>query len=536
MSPDLLLVNGSFHTMDAAAPRATAVAVRDGRFFPVGEEQGARAALGGRLEVVDLRGRCVLPGLIDAHLHFKWFAESLRAVDVETSTMEEAVSRVAARAGQSPAGAWITGSGWNHNVWGSGVLPEARPLDRAAPRNPVCLEAKNGHALWVNSAALERAGIGVDTRDPDGGQIVHSREGAPSGVLLEDAMRLVQSIIPRRTTRELADLMRDAQSAAHRVGLTGIHDFDSTLAFEAFQDLAARGELKLRVMKGIPHEQLSAAISLGMRSGFGDERLTLGPVKMFADGALGPQTAWMIAPYEGTWSVGIPRLTFEQLFEDIVRANEAGIACAVHAIGDAACHVVLDAWERAATTHSTSAAGRPGKPGLRNRIEHAQLLHPDDIARLPRLGIVASMQPLHATSDMIIAQRYWGERCRGAYAWKSLLDAGAALAFGSDCPVEVCSPLAGIHAAVTRRRADGSPGPGGWRPEQKLSVGQAVHAYTLGAAFAAGWEPDLGSVQVGKRADLTVLEQDIFSIEPHEIRNAGVAATMVGGTFEYSVM
>ena len=534
MSADLLLVNGSFHTMDAAVPSARAVAVRGGRFLHVGEEEGARAALGGRPEVVDLGARCVLPGLIDAHLHFKWFAESLRAVNVETTTMEDAVSRVAVRAAQSPIGAWVTGSGWNHNVWGAGALPDARPLDRAAPRNPVCLEAKNGHALWVNSLALQKAGIGLDTRDPDGGQIVHSREGAPSGVLLENAMRLVQSIIPRLTPRELADLLRDAQAAAHKVGLTGIHDFDNTLAFEAFQVLAARGELRLRVMKGIPHEQLSAAISLGLRSGFGDGRLTLGPVKIFADGALGPQTAWMIAPYEGTWSVGIPRLTDQQLFEDILRANEAGIACAVHAIGDAACHVVINACERAAALRS--AEGRPGQPALRNRIEHAQLLLPDDIAWLSRLGIVASMQPLHATSDMIIAQRCWGERCRGAYAWKSLLDAGAVLAFGSDCPVEVCDPLAGIHAAVTRRRADGSPGAEGWRPEQKLTVEQAVHAYTLGAAFAAGWESDLGSVRVGNRADLTVLEQDIFSIEPHEIRNAGVAATVVGGTFEYSVI
>jgi predicted amidohydrolase YtcJ len=528
MTVDLLLLNGSFHTMDVSVPRARAVAIRGGRFVHVGDEAGARAALGGRVEVLDLKGRCVLPGLTDAHLHFKWYAESLRAVNVETGTLEEAASRVAARAARSPAGAWITGSGWNHNVWGSGALPDARPLDLAAPRNPVCLEAKNGHALWVSSLALEKAGIRLDTRDPDGGQIAHTREGFPSGILLENAMRLVQAVIPQPTPRELAELMRDAQAAAHRAGLTGIHDFDSMLAWEAFQELEARGELRLRVMKGIPLEQLGAAISLGLRSGFGGERLTLGPVKMFADGALGSQTAWMIAPYEGTWSVGIPRLTDQQLFNDILRANEADIACAVHAIGDAACHVVLDAFERVAD-------GAP-KTGLRNRIEHVQLLHPDDAGRLSRLGIVASMQPLHATSDMIIAERYWGERCRGAYAWKSLLDAGAMLAFGSDCPVEVCDPLAGIHAAVTRRRADGSPGSDGWRPEQKLTVDQAVHAYTMGAAYAAGRESELGSVSVGKRADLTVLDGDIFSMDPHEIRNVKVAATILGGTVEYSAL
>jgi hypothetical protein len=244
----------------------------------------------------------------------------------------------------------------------------------------------------------------------------------------------------------------------------------------------------------------------------------------------------MIAPYQGTWSVGIPRLTDQQLGEDILRANDAGIACAVHAIGDAACRVVLDAFERVAVRRGFGAAGEERRSGLRNRIEHAQLLHPDDIARFSRLGIVASMQPLHATSDMIIAERYWGERCRGAYAWKSLLEAGATLAFGSDCPVEVCSPLAGIHAAVTRRRADGSPGSDGWRPEQRLTVAQAVHAYTLGAAYAAGRETELGSVSVGKRADLTVLDRDIFSIDPHEIRTVQAAAAIVGGTIEYSAL
>ena len=524
--------------MSSRAPLARATAVRDGRFLHVGDEDGAREALGGRPEIVDLGGRCVLPGLIDSHLHFKWYAEALRAVDVQTRTLEEAVGRVAARAAASAPGAWVTGSGWNHNVWGAGGLPDLRPLDRAAPRNPVCLEAKNGHALWVNSLAMKAAGIERDTADPDGGQIVHGRDGAPSGVLLENAMRLVQAVIPKRTPAELADLMRDAQAAAHSVGLTGIHDFDSSLAFEAFQEMEAQGTLTLRVVKGIPHEQISAAISLGLRSGFGSAHLRVGPLKMFADGALGPQTAWMIAPYEGTRSTGIPRLSGEQAEEDLRRANAAGIACAVHAIGDAACRVVLDAFQRAAGAHGAGEArgSGAGRPALRNRIEHVQLLHPDDFSRFARLGIVASMQPLHATSDMLVAERYWGSRCAGAYAWRSLLDAGAALAFGSDCPVEICDPLAGIHAAVTRRRTDGSPGPEGWRPEQKLGVEQAVRAYTLGAAYAAGWEGELGSIEVGKHADLTVLDADIFSIEGHEIRDVKSAATIVGGRIVFSAL
>ncbi len=523
MGDELLLLNGVFHTMDPGCPRAAAVAIRSGRFIVVGEEAAARAALSAGAPVRDLGGRCVLPGLTDAHLHFRWYAEALRSVDVETPSLEQAVARVAARAAASPPGAWITGSGWNHNLWG-GSLPDRGPLDRAAPRNPVALKAKSGHALWANSLALQEAGIGLETRDPAGGQIAHGRDGLPSGILLENAMDIVQAAIPRPSAGELADSMRDAQQAAHRAGLTGIHDFDSTLALEAFQEMDARGDLTLRVVKGIPHEKLAAAVELSLRTGFGGERLTLGAVKMFADGALGPRTAWMLAPYEGTWNTGIPTLSEEQLVKDIGTANAAGLSCAVHAIGDAACHAVLNAFEAA------------GRPGLRNRIEHAQLLHPDDLPRLARRGIIASMQPVHATSDMLIAEAGWGRRCAGAYAWRSLLREGTALAFGSDCPVEPIDPIAGIHAAVTRRRADGSPGPDGWYPEERLSVDQAVAAFTSGAAYAAGREKELGSITPGKRADLTVLDRDIYAVDPHEIREARAAATIVGGRFVHDLL
>ena len=277
------------------------------------------------------------------------------------------------------AGKVVTGTGWNHNVWGSGALPDARPLDAAAPRNPVALKGKSGHALWVNSLAMEKAGIRLDTPDPAGGNIAHGRDGLPSGIMLENAMDIVQAAIPAPTASELARMMLDAQAAAHRVGLTGVHDFDSTLALQAFLELEARGDLALRVVKGIPHEKLSAAIELGLRTGFGNGLLTLGPVKMFADGALGPQTAWMLAPYEGSWSTGIGTLTEEQMLDDISRANAVGIACAIHAIGDAACHVVLNAYEKAAASLGEARSGGGPAQSLRNRVEHVQLLHPDDL-------------------------------------------------------------------------------------------------------------------------------------------------------------
>ncbi|MGO9411920.1 MAG: amidohydrolase [Spirochaetia bacterium] len=528
MNGSLLLRNGVFRTMEPRAPLASAVAIRDGRFLHVGEEAGARAALAGAdaVQELDLGGRCVLPGLTDSHLHFMWYAQSLHGVDVETATLAEALERVRARAREAAPGTWITGSGWNHNVWANAAFPDKLSLDQAAPRNPVVLEAKNGHALWVSSAALERAGIGLDTADPPGGKIVHGGDGMPSGVLLDNAMRLVQAVVPRPSVSELAHMMRRAQTEAHRLGLTGIHDFDRTLAFEAFQELHGAGQLSLRVVKGIPHEVLGQAIELGLRSGFGDDMLRLGAVKMFADGALGSQTAWMLAPYEGTWATGIPIMSEEELFEDILRANQAGLACAVHAIGDAACHVVLNAYERAA-------ASLAGGPRLRNRVEHAQLLHRDDVSRFARLSVIASMQPLHATSDMLIAERYWGTRCETAYAWKSLLESGARLAFGSDCPVEIPDPLVGIHAAVTRRRGDGSPGPEGWRPAQRLTVETAVYGYTLGAAYAAGREGELGSIVKGKLADLTIIDRDIFEIPSHDILKTVVDATMVGGELVY---
>lgn len=530
MSPDLLLFNATVHTLDPSRSHASAIAIRGGLVFAVGSDGDARAALGPDAERVDLGGACVVPGLTDSHLHFRWYAESLGAVDAETPTLDEALERVRRKAQQVGPGEWVTGYGWNHNVWaGSGVpeFPTRQHLDRAAPRNPVALKAKSGHALWASSLALERAGVTSATPDPKTGKILRESGGrTPSGILLEDAMLLVQSAIPAISPGRLAELMKTAQAALARVGLTGIHDYDGVLSFQALEELAAGEELSLRVVKGIPREMLDHAIGLGLRTGFGSRWLSIGSLKMFADGALGPQTAWMIDPYDGAPGAGrgIPTLTEEQMTDDIRRANAAGISCAVHAIGDAACRAVLNSFEKA--------GGRaPLTPP--HRLEHAQLLHPDDIPRLARLGVIASMQPVHATSDMLIAEKHWGSRCATAYAWKSLLQSGAVLAFGSDCPVEIPDPLAGIHAAVTRRRADGAPGPEGWRAGQKLTVEQAVRGYTEGAARAAGREREQGRIARGMLADLTILDRDIFAIDGHEIREVVPVATVVGGRFVY---
>lgn len=524
MPDELVLLNGTVYTLEPSRPRATAVAVRGGRIVHVGHDADARGALSGRAVVVDLEGRCVVPGLADAHLHLLSFGRSLLTVDVEAPTLAEALERVRSRAEGTPPGRWILGRGWNHNVWG-GDFPTAADLDAVAPHHPVRLSTKSGHASWVNTRALEIAGITGSTPDPEGGKILRDALGRPSGVLLEGAaMDLVERHVPEPSPQEDVEALRLALAAAARAGLTQVHDMDGVSSFRAAQVLREPGELALRVVKSVPLKHLDEAIALGLRTGLGDDALRIGQVKMFSDGALGPRTALMLEPFEtAPTSTGIRATPYDVLRDAALRANAAGLGCAIHAIGDRACREMLDVLAEAQRLH----------PGRRNRIEHLQILHPDDVARVGTLGVVASMQPIHATSDMEISERHLGPRARGAYAFRSLLEAGAVLAFGSDCPVEPIDPLAGLHAAVTRRRPDGSPGPEGWHPEERLSVEEALRAFTWGAAYAAEREDRLGTIAAGKLADLTVLDQDVFAIDPMEIPHVVVVGTIVGGEFAY---
>jgi predicted amidohydrolase YtcJ len=536
MPDDLVLLNGRIHTLNPAQPRASALVARHGHIAYIGDDAGARAIARPGAEIVDLKGACAVPGLTDAHIHFSMFALGLQAVQAETATLEECLRRVAERAARTPAGEWITGFGWNHNVWG-GEFPAAAMLDRVAPDHAVSLHTKSGHAAWVNSRAMAMAGITADTHDPAGGRIVRDAREQPTGILLEGAMALVDGIIPGPTLDQTVEAIRRALPVAHRAGLTGIHDMDRALALRAYQTLHSRGELTLRVLKSIPMESLDEALVIGLQTGLGDDWLRLGHVKMFMDGALGPRTALMLEGYEDapddrerTAPVhGIAVNDPDTILGAVRRANAHGLACAVHAIGDRANRDILDIYARV-QGELAAVEPTPWKP-LRNRIEHVQILHPDDIGRLGQLGIVASMQPIHATSDMLIADRHLGERCRGAYAWRSILEGGAVLALGSDCPVEVIEPLVGIHAAVTRRRADGSPGEEGWYPEQRLAVEEAVQGFSLGAAYAAGMKDRLGSLEPGKLADVTILDRDLWDINPMDILSTRVTGTIVGGEF-----
>ena len=359
--------------------------------------------------------------------------------------------------------------------------------------------------------------------------------GFPDGILFESAMEVVEGAIPAPSDEQVVQALRMAQPVLWQMGITGAHDFDRRSCFVALQMLHQRGELRLRVLKSIPLEDLPHAATLGLRSGLGDDWLRIGGVKMFADGALGPQTAAMIQPYQGDpRNRGMLLMDAEEIFEHGRQAVKNGLPIAVHAIGDHANHEVLDAISQLRRLEEQIRAATP-EPGrrLRHRIEHVQVIHADDASRLAQLGVVASMQPIHATSDMLMADRFWGERAALSYAWMTQLDYGAILAFGSDAPVESPNPFWGLHAAVTRRRTDGSPGPLGWYPEQRLNLQQALHAFTTGAAYVAGWDDRLGMLARGYLADLIVLESDPFECLPQELHMLKPSGTMIGGEWVF---
>jgi predicted amidohydrolase YtcJ len=520
-----ILHSARIHTQDSTRPAASAVVIEHGEILAVGGDELLQEA--GRAQVEDMGGRVILPGLTDAHLHLKQYALSLQAIDCETESVDQCLQRVEQRAAATPAGKWILGHGWNQNVWGA--WPTAAQLDRAAPDSPVYLTAKSLHAAWANSLALKRAGIQRDTPDPADGKIQRDQAGEPTGVLLESAVELVGSVVPAPQLTELTDLLEEAAAALWRLGITGVHDFDRRDCFMALQQLRTEQRLRLRVTKSIPVEMLEHAVELGLRTGFGDDWLRIGSVKAFMDGALGPRTAAMLQPYEEEPdNRGILNLDSEQLFEIGRRAAESGLGMAVHAIGDRANHEALEAFQQLRAFESDR-----GLPHLRHRIEHVQLLHPDDVPRLAGLDLIASMQPLHATSDMLMADRYWTDRTRYAYALKSQLESGAHLAFGSDAPVESPDPFRGIHAAVTRRRLDGTPHMEGWHPEQRLTVQQALDGYTTGPAYSAYAEGRQGRIAPGYLADLIVVDTDPFHCDPAQLGTVHTSATMIGGNWVY---
>lgn len=533
--PNLILYNGKLHTQDVSFPQTTAVAIRDQRFLAVGNDPEVRALARRHTRQVDLSGRLVLPGLTDSHFHYYDWALSRRWLNLtDTASLLDLLERVAHAASKMPLGRWILGRGWNETHWSVPQMPTRADLDRVAPVHPVILWRSDMHLAVANSLALQKATITGDTAAPRDGVIDHDTTGQPTGVLRELAINLVSELIPPPGEEETVQAMRDGFGILHRLGLTGIHDYrimggaDGPPAFRAWQRLQAASELAMRVWMNLPGERLDEAVSLGLRTGLGDPYLRIGHLKFFADGSQGARTAWMLERYEDA-DYGLPLIPPAELAEAVQRADDAGLSVAIHAIGDRANREVLNIFEQIAQGERHSVIAPPAAP---HRIEHVQIIQTDDVDRLARLGVVASVQPVHVTDDLHMVEASVGPRAHSAYRFRDMLDAGVRLALGSDCPVAAPNPFWGIHAAVTRQRRDGIP-PGGWYPGQRLTVAEAVWGYTMGAALVGGREAELGSLTPGKLADIVVLDRDIYIIPPTEIAQAQVAMTILDGQIVY---
>lgn len=524
---DLILRNARVYTVDPSRPWAEAVACVGGRISAVGSSDEIMALAGPKTEIIDAGGRLALPGLTDAHVHLLQCAIRRQEVSLfGVRDFDEARRRVRETVAEAEPSQWVKGWGWDENLWD--VRPTREHLDDIAPDTPVALARVDMHTWLVNSAALREAGITRETPDPPESRIEREVSGEPTGILREwNAIRLVENQIPDPDEATLRDWLRDAITEAHRLGLTGAHDqrteAEGRTSFRLFQTLRHRGELDLRIHMNIAEAYVSEADALGLQPGFGDDRLWIGHVKAFVDGSMGSRTALMIEPYEGEPdNRGVIVTSADELWELAVQADKTGFPLSIHAIGDLAVRNVLDVLSEFQQDDDVGGFALP------HRIEHVQVVHPDDLSRLSRYGIVASMQPVHLQGEWHTTDRTWGERARYAYAFRSLLDQGTRLALGSDAPVAPLNPMLGIHAAVTRQDPDGEP-EGGWYSEERISVSEAVYGYTMGPAHAAGKRRVQGSITPGKWADIIVLDRNIFEVAPAEIADTKVDVTIFDG-------
>jgi hypothetical protein len=475
----------------------------------------------------------LLPGLIDAHGHLNNLGKlRIQTNLVGTTSLDDALARIREHASAHPDDAWVLGRGWNEILWKLGRFPTASELDAVVGDRPAWFRRVDGHAGWANSAALKAAGIDRHTTDPAGGRIERDADGNPSGVLVDSALDLLERAIPPLTPQQLRAALDAALAEMASVGLTGVSDpgIDRE-RFDMYRQYADAGKLSARIYAmidevGADFDAISAG---GPLIGYGHDFLTVRSVKLYADGSLGSRGAAMLAPYsDSPENRGLLFNTPEVLTAKIGKALGRGYQVGVHAIGDAANREVLDAFAAAYRTH-------PGAQALRNRVEHAQVVALEDIPRFKQLNLIASMQPTHATSDMNMAEDRIGPlRIKGAYAWRRFLQQGTRIAAGSDFPVESTNPFFGLHAAVTRQDHDNQP-PGGWYPDQAMTVTEALRAFTLDAAYAEHAENNLGTLEPGKWADFILVDQDIFAIEPAKIWSTKVLETWVAGKRVYSV-
>lgn len=522
-TPDLVLVNGRVHTVDASRSEAEAVAICGERISQVGSTAEIRALAAKDTRVIDLRGRRVVPGFNDAHVHFIDGADELVGVNLRPATDERDLARrLAEHASKLPRGRWILGGYWDHEAWPSRALPTRKAIDSATPGHPVFVQRLDGHMALANSLAMKLAGVTRDTPSPDGGTIVRDETGEPTGVFKDNAMGLITKAVPSPSLDEVIEKARAALKHAAEHGVTTVQDMTaSATELAAYQALRDRGELTARIYS-IQNHGIDGLVRAGIRTGFGDDWIRIGGIKLFADGSMGSGTAAFFDPYADDPSTkGLVLQSPEDLQKSMIEADAAGFQLVVHAIGDRANAITIDAMEQVARAN--------GPRDRRPRIEHAQVMRDSDKQRMARLGIIASIQPSHCIDDMRWAERRIGrERCAIAYDFKSFVDAGVKVAFGTDWYVEPLDPMIGLYAAVTRQFPDGTPA-GGWFPEEKITMAQAVEFYTLGAAYAQYAEGSKGSISPGKLADLVVLSRDIFTIPPPQILETRPVLTIVGG-------
>ena len=507
MTGDLLLMGATVRLPLVRRPAGSALLIRNGRVVAVGTDRkvSGEARPGTRTEHV--AGRCVLPAFADAHVHLSGLGALLEEVDLTgAETLKAALDRIAEEARRLKPGQWLRGRGWDRNRWSDGQ-PTRELLDRIAPENPVALSSHDGHSLWVNSLTLRLAGIDRESTSPPGGTIWRDAGGEPTGILSDAAVAPVRRLMPRPSDTELKDALQQAARHVLRFGVAAVRNCEGLRIHRLLQELAQAGDFPIRVASSVRPDEIEEAADLVARQSPQD-RVLIDNVKCFVDGALGSQTALMLEPYEDpALGVGLEVTPPEVLREQVMRAARAGLAVALHAIGDRAVRQALDAIEEA------------GRFDLANSVEHAQLIHPDDLPRFARLGVTASVQPSHLLTDIPISERHWGRRCRHAFPLGSLLRSGARVRFGSDCPVEPADPRRNLFAATVRRTPAGYP-EGGWYPEERVSVPTGLTCHT---------EP----AQPGARADLVVLARDPLGEPPEHILDNDILMTIVEGEVAY---
>ena len=528
---DIIIVNAKVQTMDRNQPTAEAVAVHRNRIVAIGSTTDIRKLAGSATKVIDAKGQLVLPGFNDAHVHFLSGGFQLASVDLrDANTPQEFAERIRDFAAKLPAGRWITGGDWDHERWPEANLPTKELIDRFTPNTPVFVNRLDGHMSLANSVALKLAGVTRETADPPGGVIVRNpTTGEPTGVLKDSAQSFVWKVIPASTFEEKLVAARAATNHAASLGVTSVQDVSASVDVGVYQTLLNRGELKTRIYAVWPLPSWDRLARTGIRAHFGSPMLRTGGLKGFSDGSLGSTTALFYEPYRDAPNTsGIPSgemFPEGAMLERVRGADRAGLQVMIHAIGDRANDMILSVFEQVEKEN--------GARDRRFRIEHAQHLRPQDIPRFARDRVIASMQPYHAIDDGRWAEKRIGkERAKTTYAFRSLLDAGATLAFGTDWTVAPLDPMLAIYAAVTRRTLDGK-NPQGWVPEQKISVEEAVRAYTSGSAYAEFQENEKGTIAPGKLADLVILSRDIFKIDPKEIENVKVVMTIMDGRIVY---